>query len=390
MLQPLVMMHTPILQTSFLVLILASTGFAAEVTVSTPEELRQAFANLRPSNTVVVNPGEYGSGYAIRGIQGSSEEPVIIAAANADDPPRFTGGTVALHVQGCSHLYLRRLRVQGQKGNGINIDDVGGPSHHITLSHIDVSDIGPKGNCDGIKLSGITDFRLLHCRVSGWGGEGVDMVGCHRGLIEDCHFAGKEGFSQATGTQTKGGSEDIVMRSCTFIDAGQRPAQIGGSTGRPYFRPPTAVFEARNITVEGCLIVGGMTGVAFAGVDGATVRFNTIVNPTAWALRILQENQEPGMIACRNGRFEDNLVVIDRGALRTWVNIGPETQPQTFTFARNGWYHHGTTQSTKPHLPATEANGTYGIDPQLDPAAGYKPRISEAQKAGHLAFTMKH
>jgi hypothetical protein len=212
------------------------------------------------------------------------------------------------------------------------------------------------------------------------------MVGCHRGLIEGCHFAGKPGFSQASGPQTKGGSEDIVIRACTLINAGQRPVNVGGSTGRPYFRPPDARYEARRITVEGCLFIGGMTSIAFVGVDAGLVRFNTFVNPDHWALRILQENQEPGMTPCGNSRFEYNIVVVDSGALRSWINSSSGTRPETFTFSHNWWYHHGPAQSAKPNLPAPESNGTYGIDPQLDPAAHYKPRLPEAQSVGHTAF----
>jgi hypothetical protein len=135
------------------------------------------------------------------------------------------------------------------------------------------------------------------------------MVGCHRGLIEGCRFLGREGFSQATGPQTKGGSSEIVIRRCLFVDAGQRAVNLGGSTGMAYFRPPGARYEARDITVEGCVFVGSQAPIAFVGVDGATVRYNTIYRPSRWVMRILQETTEPGFPPCRNGRFEHNLIV---------------------------------------------------------------------------------
>lgn len=372
------------LLTFALLISLAATAEIKQIT--TREELRAALSALQPGATLKLQPGEYGAGFSLSSLQATEAQPVIIEAAVPADPPRFTGGNAALHLQGCSFVTLRHLRLQGQKGNGLNIDDTGAPSHHITLENLDVSDTGPTGNTDSIKLSGLTDFTVRNCRVSGWGGQAIDMVGCHRGLIADCHIEGKPGYAQASGPQTKGGSEDITIRSCTLINAGQRPVNIGGSTGTPYFRPLGALYEARRITVEGCLFIGGMTSVAFVGVDTGVVRFNTFVNPEMWALRILQENREPGMTPCGNSRFENNLIVINAGALRTWVNSSPGTKLETFTFANNWWFHHGAAQSAKPNLPVPETQGTYGIDPQLDPAANYKPRLPEAQKAGHTAF----
>ena len=64
-----------------------------------------------------------------------------------------------------------------------------------------------------------------------------------------------------------------------------------------YFRPPIGSAphpEARDITVEGNTILGSEAAIAFVGVDGAIVRFNTIHVPHKWAIRILQESAGPG------------------------------------------------------------------------------------------------
>jgi len=44
------------------------------------------------------------------------------------------------------------------------------------------------------------------------------------------------------------------------------------------------------------------------GVDGSTVRRNTIYLPGRWAVRILQENRDPRFVPCRRGAFEANLI----------------------------------------------------------------------------------
>ncbi len=353
--------------------------------VNNKQEFQAALRALKPGTTLKLAPGEYGFGHFVQKARGTKEAPIIIEGANPAQPPKFTGGSLAVHFRGCAYLTVRHIAVSGQKGNGLNFDDGGESSHHITIENVSVSDIGPTGNNDGIKLSGVDDFTIRNCRINGWAGQAIDMVGCHRGLIEKCVFAGKAGFSQATGPQTKGGSEDITVRGCTFINAGQRPMHLGGSTGRPYFRPKDAKYEARRITVEGNLFIGGMAPIVFTGVEGGVVRYNTIVNPETWVFRILQENNEPGMVPCAKGVFEKNIIVCEKNPVRAWLNIGGNTKANTFKFAENWWYHKAASQPAKPPLPSAEQGGTYGVDPQLEAGNGYRPRVAGAMKVGQGA-----
>jgi hypothetical protein len=107
-----------------------------------------------------------------------------------------------------------------------------------------------------------------------------------------------------------------------------------------------------------------MTPVAFAGVDGAVVRFNTIERPARWALRILQENKTAGFVACRNGQFTDNVIVFETSRWSEGgVNIGGGTAPDTFTFARNWWYCADQPERSRPNLPTPESDGVYGKSP---------------------------
>src|SRR5262249_7493119 len=197
-----------------------------------------------------------------------------------------------------AQVELHDLAVANVRGNGINIDDGGSydtPAHHVVLRGLVVRDVGPTGNRDGIKLSGLDDFRVEGCTVERWGdrGSGIDMVGCHRGEVTGCTFrhGDREGDH---GVQAKGGSGDITIRRCRVEHAGQRAVNLGGSTGLAYFRPRAQGYEARDIRVEDCTFIGSMAPVAFVGVDGATVRHNTIYRPGRWAFRILQETRAEG------------------------------------------------------------------------------------------------
>jgi hypothetical protein len=346
----------------------AVVSAAGAIEVRDDAGLRAALREAGPGTVIRLAPGRYQPGVFVANLQGTAQRPIVIEGADKEQPPLFEGGSTAWQLSDCAHLILRNLATRGQRANGINIDDGGSydtPSHHLLLEKIHVADVGPKGNFDGIKLSGVVDFTLRDCTVEGWAGQAVDMVGCHRGVIEGCTFRGKAGFSQSTGPQTKGGSSQIALRRCLFLDGGSRAVNIGGSTGLAYFRPRGALYEAREISVEGCIFVGSQAPLAFVGVDGAVVRYNTIYRPDKWVLRILQETTEPGFVPCRNGRFERNLVVFRRADVSIPVNIGPHTAAETFVFADNLWYCEDRPQASRPALPTEETGGVYGIDPRL-------------------------
>lgn len=343
------------------------------IPVRDTQQLQQALRSAQPGDNILLAPGEYKGGIYVEKLYGKPDKPIIIAAQDPEKPPVIRGGSNGIHISRAAYVQLHQITFVGARYNGINIDDGGqynSPAHHILLKSVTVREVGPEGNCDGIKLSGVTDFRVEGCTVERWGsgGQGIDMVGCHRGVIEGCtlRFADDKGF----GVQAKGGCRNITVRLCRFEHAGARAMQIGGSTGLEFFRPPLKPggehAEARDITVEGCVFIGSTAAISFVGVDGATVRFNTIYLPTRWAIRILQETRAEGFVPCRNGQFTDNLVVFrsDRW-FEGGVNIGPFTAPHTFIFARNWWYCEDAPDRSRPMLPVPEREGVYGVNPRL-------------------------
>ena len=363
------------------------------VRVKDVSELQSALANARPGTRVLLAPGDYRGGLHFKGLKGSQGAPIVIAGAEPTRPPRFIGGGSGLQLSAVSHVELRNLTFEGATGNGLNIDDGGtgvGSTHHVTLDSIRVQNI-PPGNRDAIKLSGIDDFVIQNCELETWGGSGIDMVGCHRGLIQRNRFLN----GGDSGIQCKGGTSSIRIENNRFEHAGQRGVNIGGSTGLQFFRPsirqmPTnGRYEAKDIQVFGNVFHGSMSPIAFVGVDGATVRFNTIYMPERWAIRILQETREPGFVPSRKGIFESNLVVFES---RQWasggVNVGSGTAPETFVFRGNFWYCQDLPRISKPVLPVAEAEGIYGLDPQLSnppKELGVKPG-SPATKVGAHAW----
>lgn len=361
-----------------------------EPTVRNTEQLRAALLRAEPGTTIALAPGRYSSDISIETLRGTNDKPIIIAAADERDPPHFVGGKVAFHFIGCSYVTLRGVKVSGCTGNGINADDAGNadePSQGMVFENIVIEDIGPTGTRNGLKLSGLDKFAVRGCMFSGWGGSAVDMVGCHDGVVQNCQFLGKSGFSQDTGVQIKGGSERIIVKRNFFKRGGGRAVNLGGSTDLEFFRPKVRDYEAKDIEVAGNHIVGSRAAIVYASSIQCMVRHNTIVNPETWVLRILQEQPTDKFLPCQQGVFKANLIVFDR-RVQDFANVGPDTKPETFSFAGNAWFC--TDDNRRPSLPARETGGIYQVDPMLENAEGpeLKLRSKDPQllKVGAHAF----
>ncbi|MEX2027143.1 MAG: right-handed parallel beta-helix repeat-containing protein, partial [Pirellulaceae bacterium] len=349
--------------------------------VTNRDEFARALAAAKPGTTISVAPGTYRGGLAHAGLRGTKEQTIVIAGSDPKNPPVMEGGGSGLQLSSPQYVELRDLVISKSTGNGLNIDDGGSidtPAQNIVLRNITVRDIGPRGNTDGIKLSGVQDFRVEDCRVERWGsgGSAIDMVGCAGGVIAGCTFAEATGEG-ANGVQAKGGSNQITVQRCRFENAGGRAVNIGGSTGLPYFRPRDAKYEAKDITVEDCTFLGGQSAIAFVGVDGAVVQHNTIYRPTRWAIRILQESTDARFVPCRNGRFVKNVVAFQSDEVRPMVNVGASTSPETFEFAGNQWHCLDRPSDTQRlvQLPTPEKTGVYSKPPGFKDASGGDLRI---------------
>lgn len=332
------------------------------VTVRDSTELQASLGSLKPGTTLKIGPGEYPGGQSIRSV-----ERLTVEALDPKHPPHFKGGNGGWHFSQCDGLTVRHLRISGQRAGGLNLDDGGQMSklvRGITIEHVEISDIGPQGNHDGIKGSGLTGLTIRNCTIAGWGGQGIDLVGCHQSLITGCQFIGKPGCSATAGVQAKGGSSDVTVEKCQFLKAGERAINVGGSTGLPYFRPADARHEAARVVVRDNVIEGSLCAAAFVGVDGAEFTGNTILFPDKWVFRVLQETKGERFVPCRNVLIKDNRIVFRRAQVQVEVNVGGGTASETFRFEGNRWFAEDRPAASKPRLPVVEKDGVYGRDPR--------------------------
>jgi hypothetical protein len=229
-----------------------------------------------PGTRIFLHEGTYQPDQRIQNLQGTAEAPIVIRGVDTQSVI-FDGGSSAFQISDPEYVILEKLTVQNASANGINIDDGGTyetPAHHLVLRDVRVRDIGPTGNRDGIKLSGVDHFRVERCFITNPGdsGSAIDMVGCHDGIlrenrIEDC---------QGNGIQAKGGSARITMYANRFVNAGHRSINMGGSTGMQFFRPLDAPYEAADSLIWANVFVGSMAPVAFVGSEHCVFAHNTV------------------------------------------------------------------------------------------------------------------
>ncbi|MBM4092890.1 MAG: hypothetical protein FJ276_26305 [Planctomycetes bacterium] len=340
---------------------------AAEVHVNDANTLRSAIAQARPGTTILLASGDYSGGIHVRDVSGTEKARITIRGADPRNPPVFQGPEQAMQLSDCNYVTLADFVVDGCTTNGLNCDDGGSidtPMHHLIVENVTIRRIGPRGNRDGLKMSGVDQFIIRNCRFAGWGGSGIDMVGCHRGVVEDCHFQGEDGFDNSEAIQMKGGSADNLVQCCYFLRAGHRGLNLGGSTGLPYFRPSVGDYEATRLLVAGNLFYGAQTPVAWPTASHNRVVQNTIVLPEKWIGRILQETRDPRFKPSHDGVFEKNLVVFDARVGRPeFINVGPGTAPDTWKFIGNAWFD--TEGNRRPKLPGTETGSIWQVDPKL-------------------------
>lgn len=356
-----------------------SEALGVDRVVSTTQQFSAALAAAGPGDSIILQPGVYGGGHFRADLQG-----VTIRSADPANPAIIGGGSNGIQLSDPANVTISDLVFRNQTGNGLNIDDGGSfetPAVNLTLRNITVRDIVTAGNNDGIKLSGVNDFLIENVRVLNWGtgGSAVDMVGCHRGLIQNSNFVHTNAANSGTTLQPKGGCKDITFRAnrIELPPGSGRAVQAGGSTGTPFFRfvDGDSDYEANQIVAEGNVIIGGSSSFSWVNIDGGVFHHNVASRPGQWVARILNENGGTAIVDTQNGKFHDNRIVYnDTGSeFSTAVNVGSETRPNTFTFARNEWLNlaNPTAAGSTPSLPTPETGGVYGV--------GSATAIDEAQ-----------
>lgn len=346
-----------------------------------------------PGTAVRIHPGIYNERVHIENLSGTAEAPIWIGGIAGEAKPVITSGSEGMHLTRVRYLILHHLEVRQTSQNGINTDDGGDyadaqATRYVLFRNLFIHNIGGSGNEDCLKLSGVNHYYVLNSEFSACGGggsgSGIDHVGCHDGWILGNYFHDMS----ANAVQCKGGSARIEIRGNHMYNCGERSVNIGGSTGFTYFRPPLSTtqpnYEASEIKVIANKIEGSVAPLAFVGARDSLAANNTMIRPTNWLLRILQETVTGSgytFLPSGNNRVINNLYYFDRSDLSTYVNIGPNTQAETFQFSNNLWYAYNNPSLSKPNLPVAETSGITGQNPLLGDVAAKDYRLQSGSPA---------
>jgi hypothetical protein len=288
--------------------------------------------------------------------------------------PVIAGGVEALHFTRSAYVAVSYLEIHGQTGNGITIDDGDRrtddtAAHHVAITNVDIHDVGGTGNQDCVKASGVNDLFVYDSRFARCGGagsgSGVDHVGCHRSVIARNVFVAMSGNA----VQAKGGSTDIDIRQNRVLDGGERAFNLGGSTDLQSFRPPLSTSspnaEARRIRAFNNVVTGTATApFAFVGCFDCLVAHNLVLGNPRWLIEILQETVSQSGYTfepAANGRVINNSFVWLSTALSTFVHVGSDTAPTSFTFSHNLWHASDSPSQSTPSLPVVEDGAVIGM-----------------------------
>jgi hypothetical protein len=372
--------------------------------------IARAARSISPGTAIYVHAGTHPGGTFLTGVQGTEAQPIWIVGAPDEARPVIQGGGEALHLSKPRYVVLQNLEIVDTSDNGINVDDAGDVANpeaarFLLFRDLDIHDTGqrPSGVPDCLKISGLNDFFVLGSRFARCGSGtpsgavGVGGVGVHRGRVSFNRFL-SNGFG---GLQFKGGSHDIEITSNLFQATGWRGVNMGGSTGDAFFRPPLSAsalnYEAARIRVLANIFDGSEAAASFTGCLDCEFSHNTVVNPSKWVLRILQETVTiAGHTFARaaNGVIADNIFYFRRSDLNAGedINVGANTDTRTFFLTRNLWYAHDQPAQSNPRIPGfegTHAGSVVGTSPDfVNPDAGdfHLKAGSVPRSAGNVLF----
>jgi len=368
-----------------------------------------------PGTAIRIMPGEYSESILRNDLYGTAENPIWIGGVPGMERPKMIHESAFLTVAGGSYVILHDMEVTQPpphrpgrhgfniySGDGqiykvpgdvttINFEVLNNPeiTHHIIFRNLYVHHIGDSP----VKTAGVYTYWMFDCELAygqqGLRGSGtLDNVGSHNALVAYNYLHHSIGH----GIVFKGGSSNVDICHNLLIDYGVRGVQMGQSSGKVYFRPPLHVlpederYEAKHIRAYANIFIGGgyesegrflgSSAINFASSFNCFAVNNTVINPTGHLFRI-HNNEiafDPGHPtaprlshngAARYGTVANNIFYYGKLTAEA-INIGPDTEPETFTVSNNLFYNIENPDRIPDFGAVPHKNSIFGQDPLFE------------------------
>lgn len=255
---------------------------AAEYLLTPGDPVQETFAKLRPGDTLVVKPGLYDREWAIAGLMGTAERPIVIRGeAGAIIRPRVGRDGIVFWGEPSAHVVVQDMRIECAKRGGIVVH----ASHHITIRS---------------------------CTLSNNGVWGVQTAACRHVTVEDCDASGA-------------GREHGVYFSTTDYPAVRRCRVYGNAACGIHLNGDKLEGGDGMITgalIEKNLIYGngraGGAAINMDGVEQSVVRDNILFGNFAGGIVSFREN---GARVGDGNRFINNTVYFAAGSGRFALSL---------------------------------------------------------------------
>ena len=111
-------MHDKKLLCLFVILSLVSCASASDIIVTNEAEFSSALSSAGDGDRILLAPGNYDGGFFQSNLTG-----VTIRSQFINNLATIVGGTNAIQLSDATRVTIEYLTLQGQTGNGLNIDD---------------------------------------------------------------------------------------------------------------------------------------------------------------------------------------------------------------------------------------------------------------------------
>jgi hypothetical protein len=375
------------------------TATAGQHLVRAGESWDELSGSLGPGDEIILMPGRHRDA-TLENVHGSAQKPVLIRGATPKDPSRIDAERYGLRLINPRHVIIKDLAIDGATIHGIHLDGAASDEEgrsatrspapgHVSITNVMVTNTGPRGQRHAIHVQNVDDVRIQSCRIEGWAGSGIEVMGSKNVSISRCELVGKSDHMEVSGIRVRGMSERVRIDRCWIAEPGDQGVCIGGGTKAvdlpelPPTSAPGSLHEATNVQVAGCLIVGGESAVAFVNCVRASVRECTIVDPRQAVVSIRTEQEDPRFGPPGDCNFDRNLITWAADGLSRLTHLGPDATLEGVVLLENLWWAPNWAEVAEklgPFPGLVQLPQRTNIDPRLDET--FEPQNEAARTFG--------